>query len=313
MVVSAIPRVIDGLTSVEVLVINDGSTDNTIAVARACGVDHIVSHIGNKGLAQAFRTGIDACLRLGADIIINTDGDNQYPGSAIPLLVAPIIRGEADMVVADRQTGEIAHFSMTKKALQSFGSWAVRHASHTSVPDAPSGFRAYSRDAAMRINVVTDYSFTMETLIQAGSRRTAISHVKIDVNPQTRSSRLFGSYFNYIKHQVATIVRTYAMYQPFKIFTIIGTMVFGLGALLILRFLYFYVLGYSGLIQSLVLGAALVVVGLQIYLNGLLADLIASNRRLLEEALYKLRRMESPKSAEHASDHASKHTLHGER
>lgn len=294
LVVAAIPREIAGLSSVEILVIDDGSADRTVTVARECGVDHIISHVGNKGLAQAFRTGIDACLRLGADIIITIDGDDQYPGSAIPRLIAPILRGEADLVVADRQTGLISHFSPTKKALQALGSWTVRKASQTDVPDAPSGFRAYSRDAAMRLNVVSDYSYTMETLIQAGARKTAITHVPIEVNPQTRQSRLFDNYFQYIKHQMATIVRTYAMYQPLKIFTILGTIVFGVGAILIARFLFFYVLGYPGLVQSLVLGAALVVVGLQIYLNGLLADLIASNRRLLEEALYKLRRMESP-------------------
>jgi len=292
-VVAAIPRRVPGVERVEVLIVDDGSTDGTPEIARNVGVDHVVRHVGNKGLAQAFRTGVDACLRLGADVIVNTDGDDQYPGAEIPGLIAPILRGEADMVVADRQIGTIDHFSPTKKLLQKIGSWAVRRASRTDVPDAPSGFRAYSREAALRINVISAYSYTVETLIQAGARRTAIAHVPISVNAETRPSRLMGSTVNYLKHQIATIVRTYAMYEPLRVFTILGSLVLLAGVGLVVRFLLYFVRGDPGHVQSLVLAAALLVVGLQILLNGLLADLIAANRRLVEEALYKLRRMEA--------------------
>jgi glycosyltransferase involved in cell wall biosynthesis len=292
LVIASIPREIPGVDRVEILIVDDGSTDGTADLARHLGVDHVVRHVGNKGLARAFRTGIDACLRLGADVIVNTDGDNQYPQHEIPRLIEPILRGEAEMVVADRQTSQIAHFSPTKKALQALGSWTVRRVSRTDVPDAPSGFRAYGREAALRMNVVTPYSYTVETLIQAGVRRTAIASVPIAVNPQTRPSRLFGSNLNYVKHQMATIVRTYAMYEPLRVFTTLGAVVFLVGLALIARFGYFWWQGYPGMVQSIVLGAALLVVGLQIALNGLLADLIAANRRLMEEALYKLRRAE---------------------
>jgi glycosyltransferase involved in cell wall biosynthesis len=305
-VVAQIPRRIPGLDVVEVLIVDDGSTDRTIEVARQVGVDHVVRHVGNKGLAQAFRSGIDACLRLGADVIVNTDGDDQYPGAEIPRLIAPILEGRAEMTVADRQIGKIAHFSPTKKALQAIGSWTVRRVSRTDVPDAPSGFRAYSREAAMRLNVMTGYSYTVETLIQAGARRTSIAYVPIQVNPQTRSSRLFGSTGTYVKHQLATIVRSYAMYEPLRVFTMLGSLVLLAGTVVILRFVYYFLVeDYSGHVQSLVLGAALWVAGLQILLNGLLADLIAANRRLVEETLYRLRRAESEEShARHPGDSA---------
>jgi len=292
-VVRAIPRQIPGVDVVEVLVVDDGSTDGTVEVARRLGVDHIVRHVGNKGLAQAFRTGLDACLRLGADLIVNTDGDDQYPAADIPRLIAPILEGRAEMVIADRQTSTIQHFSPSKKLLQRLGSWAVRRVSRTEVPDAPSGFRAYSREAALRLNVVTTYSYTVETLIQAGVRRTAIAYVPVRVNEQTRGSRLVRSNATYVKLQLATIVRTYAMYEPLRVFTILAVPVVAAGLILVGRFLYLFLAGETGHVQSLVLGAALLIVGLQVLLNGLLADLIAANRRLVEEVLYRLRRAEA--------------------
>src|SRR5581483_9054604 len=282
-VVRAIPRQIPGVDVVEVLVVDDGSTDGTVEVARRLGVDHIVRHVGNKGLAQAFRTGLDACLRLGADLIVNTDGDDQYPAADIPRLIAPILKKRAEIVIADRQTSTIQHFSPSKKLLQRLGSWAVRRVSRTEVPDAPSGFRAYSREAALRLNVVTTYSYTVETLIQAGVRRTAIAYVPVRVNEQTRGSRLVRSNATYVKLQLATIVRTYAMYEPLRVFTILAVPVVAAGLILVGRFLYLFLSGETGHVQSLVLGAALLIVGLQVLLNGLLADLIAANRRLVEE------------------------------
>jgi glycosyltransferase involved in cell wall biosynthesis len=309
-VIASIPRRIPGVDRVEVLVVDDGSSDGTPELARALGVDHVVRHVGNKGLAQAFRTGIDACLRLGADVIVNTDGDNQYPQSEIPRLIEPILSGRAEMVVADRQTARIAHFSPVKKALQALGSWAVRRVSRTDVPDAPSGFRAYSREAALRLNVVTPYSYTLETLIQAGARRTAIAYVPVQVNPQTRPSRLFGSTVNYVKHQLATIVRTYAMYEPLRVFTILGGLLLLAGLALVLRFLYFFLLGYPGLVQSLLVGVGCLIVGFQIMLFGLLADLIAANRRLLEDALYRLRRAEVGVDQDAEPDHLESEVVH---
>lgn len=292
-VLAGIPRQIPGVDKVEVLVVDDGSCDCTAEVAQRLGVDHIVRHTGNRGLAAAFQTGIDACLRLGADIIVSTDGDNQYPQEDIPRLVFPIINGEADIVVADRQTSTIPEFSRTKKALQAIGSWTVARLAGIDIPDAPSGFRAYSREAAMQLNVVSKYTYTLETLIQAGAKRLRVQYVPITTNPRLRESRLISSTWGYLKRSAATLLRVYAMYEPLKVFSYIGAALLLVGGLGVARFLYYYFTGSGGgHVQSLVLAGALLAIGFQIVLIGLLADLIGANRRLLEDALYRLKRLE---------------------
>jgi glycosyltransferase involved in cell wall biosynthesis len=293
LVLSSIPQAIPGLTEVETLVIDDGSTDGTAEVAAAAEATHVVRHVGNKGLAEAFRTGLDACLRLGADIIVNTDGDNQYPAAEIPRLIAPILAGEADMVIGDRQPATVAHFSPLKRLLQALGSWTVRLTSGTDVPDAPSGFRAYSREAALRLNVVSQYTYTVETVIQAGKKRLAIAYVPVTVNQPLRPSRLMRSTWTYLKHSAATIVRVYAMYEPLKVFFYISLGLLAVGLAGVGRFLYFFFTGgAAGHVQSLILSAAFLIVGFQVLLIGLLADLIAANRRLIEEVLYRLKKLE---------------------
>ena len=293
-VVRSIPRAIAGLDGVEVLVIDDGSTDGTSELARALGVEHVLRHARNRGLAASFATGLDACLRLGADIIVNTDGDNQYCQEDIPLLIAPILAGQAEIVVGDRQVHTIGHFSAQKKQLQAIGSWTVRTMSGTAVPDAPSGFRAYSREAALRLNIVTSYSHTLETLMQAGAKRMAIAYVPVRTNAQSRESRLFKIVWHYIQRSAATLLRAYAMYQPLKVFLGIGAAIGLLGILGVLRFLYFYAGGSgAGHVQSLVLSAVLLIVGFQIGMIGLLADLIAANRRLMEDVLYRIRKQDA--------------------
>ena len=292
-VIASIPRRIEGIDCVEVLVVDDGSTDRTAEVARLSGAHHVVRHKTNRGLAEAFQTGLDACLRLGADIVVNTDGDNQYPQADIPLLIKPILEERADVVVGDRQTGKIAHFSRQKKFLQAIGSLTVRFLSGTAVPDAPSGFRAYSREAAMRLNVVTRYTYTIETLLQAGMQRTAITSVPISVNETTRQSRLVKSLWSYVKQSAATIVRTYAMYQPLKVFFYIGTALCFVGLAGTIRFLYYFFSGDGGgHVQSLILSAVCLIVGFQVMLIGLLADLIAANRKLIENTLYRVKTIE---------------------
>ncbi|MCL4459602.1 MAG: glycosyltransferase family 2 protein [Chloroflexi bacterium] len=292
-VVASIPREIPDVDQVEVLVVDDGSTDHTAEVARQLEVDHIVRHVGNKGLAAAFQSGLDACLKLGADIIVNTDGDNQYPQEEIPRLIRPIIAGEAEIVVGDRQTGKSAQFSLPKKLLQAIGSWTVRKASHTAVPDAPSGFRAFSREAALRLNVISKYTYTLETLIQAGTQRMVVAHIPITTHEQLRESRLIKGLWGYLKESAATIIRVYAMYEPLKVFFYLGLFLCLIGAAGVGRFLYYYFTGTgAGHVQSLILAAVFLIVGFQVFLIGLLADLIAANRRLLEEILYKVRNLE---------------------
>ena len=287
-----IPRKIAGVDQVDVLIVDDGSTDRTVEIARDCGADYIVRHKNNRGLAWTFRTGLDTCLRLGADIIVNTDGDNQYAGADIPRLIQPILDGTADIVIGDRQTDGIAHFSWIKKRLQNLGSSVVRRLSNTDVPDAVSGFRALSRDAAMKINIVSSFSYTIEMVIQAGQKRLALASVPIRTNPKSRNSRLFKSIPRFVAQSLGTMVRMYAMYQPLRVFFYIGSAALIVGLVPILRFLWFYLQGQGqGHIQSLFLGGTLVVIGISAYLVGLVADLINHNRQLIEIMLEQTRRV----------------------
>jgi glycosyltransferase involved in cell wall biosynthesis len=291
LVLGSLPRRVGRRARVVTLVVDDGSTDDTAAVARRAGADHVVRHARNRGLAAAFQTGLVAALRLGADVIVNTDGDNQYPQAALPRLVNPILTGEADVVVADRQTAQIAHFSPLKKALQQIGSAVVRAVSGTGVRDAPSGFRAYSREAALRLYVHSRYSYTLETLIQAGAQRLRVRSVPVVVNPQLRTSRLASSLPSYLLHSATTLLRAYATYRPLVVFSLVGALFLALGTAGILRFLYYVLVdGGAGHVQSVVLAGSLWSVGVMIVLSGLQADLVAANRRLTEEALYELRR-----------------------
>jgi glycosyltransferase involved in cell wall biosynthesis len=301
--VADIPRQIQGIETVEVLVVDDGSTDRTVEVAREIGVDHIVINKRKQGLAASFRNGLDTCLKLGADIIVNTDGDNQYAGWDIPKLIAPLLSGQADIVIGDRQTDRIEHFSKSKKLLQKLGSGLVRSLSGTDVPDAVSGFRAYSRDAALQINIVSSFSYTIETVIQAGTKQLAVASVPVETNPKTRESRLFSSVPRFIERQVNTIVRMYSMYKPLRVFFYLGTILMVLGLIPIVRFLYFYVTGDGGgHIQSLILGGTLTILGFITYLIALLADLVGFNRKLLELTLEKVRRLELSQSSPDEAD-----------
>lgn len=288
-----IPRQIDGIDKVEILIIDDGSTDRTVEVARQLGVDHIIQNKKNLGLARTFRKGLDACLHLGADIIVNTDGDNQYAGWDIPKLIRPILEGKADIVVGDRRTGNINHFSGLKKLLQKLGSRVVRNLSEVDIPDAVSGFRAISREAALRLNIVSSFSYTTEMLIQAGKKHMAVTSVPVETNAKTRESRLFKSIPKFIERQLTTMVRMYAMYQPLRVFFFIGLILGMIGAVPIFRFLYLYSIGEGdGHVQSLVLGGVLLMMAFLSWLVGLVADLINFNRQLIEFTLEKVRRME---------------------
>jgi len=288
-----IPARIDGIDEIELLVVDDGSTDATAEVARRAGVRHLVRFKNRKGLAQAFMAGLDASLRAGADIIVNTDADNQYCGADIPALIEPILRGEADMVIGDRDIAGIPHFSPLKRFLQRFGSWAVRRSSGTAIPDCTSGFRAYNREAALRINIVSQFTYTLESIIQGGKKNIAIAHVPVRTNKEARESRLFSSMREYVKRSASTMVRIYTMYEPFKVFLMIGVAVLLAGLSLALRFLYYYFTsGGQGHLQSLIFAAVFTIVGFQVLLIGLVADIISANRRLIEDALYRIRRME---------------------
>lgn len=288
-----IPRHIPGIDTVEILVIDDGSTDRTSRVAKECGVEHLLRFTRNQGLARGFMSGIEASLRLGADIIVNTDADNQYSGGDIPKLIQPILEGKADIVIGDREVGTIQHFSAAKKFLQKFGSWVVRIVSGTQIPDVTSGFRAYSREAALRTNIISGYTYTLETIIQAGHKKLAIMHIPVKTNPVLRESRLISGVMDYIWRSAATIIRTYAMYKPLKFFSAIGAAIFLVGLVIGGRFLFYYLEGAGeGHIQSLILSAVLLLIGFQTMALGLLADLISANRKLNEELVYRLRKLD---------------------
>lgn len=288
-----LPRTLPGVDEIEWLVMDDGSADATAEVARAAGVDHVGRFPQHQGLGRAFFSGLEMALQAGADIIVNTDADNQYDAAYIPDLIAPILQRRADMVIGDRGVATLAHFSPTKRFLQRLGSWVVHSASGLDVPDATSGFRAFSREAALRVTVLSDYSYTLETLIQAGSRHLGVVYVPIAARPQTRKSRLMRSIPHYLLQSTLTILRSYAMYQPLRVFLILGLAMIALGLLPGLRFLYFFMLEQSaGHVQSLILAAVLLIVGFQTVLIGLLADLMGFNRKILEEILYRLRKME---------------------
>lgn len=288
-----LPKNIKGIDKIEYLIINDGSTDKTVEVAREIGIHHIITFKQNKGLAKGFMAGIDACLNLGADIIVNTDADNQYCGNDIEKLIKPILDNKADIVIGERPIDTTEHFSKKKKILQHFGSWVVRVASNTDIPDAPSGFRAYSREAALHLNVVNEYTYTLETIIQAGHNKIAMTSVPVKTNKETRESRLFSSMWGYVKRSSSVIIRSFMMYKPLKFFSALGGIIFSLGFIIAFRFLTYYLLGQgSGHVQSLILSAVFILVGVQTIIVGLQADIIASNRKILEDIQYRIRKNE---------------------
>ena len=289
----ALPKHIDGIDEIETLIINDGSKDNTVEEAKKYGVNHIVNFKRNKGLAYGFMAGLDACLRNGADIIVNTDADNQYCADDIEKIVKPILEGKTDIVVGERPIDDTEHFSPLKKKLQHLGSYVVRVASNSDIPDAPSGFRAYSREAALRMNVINEYTYTLETIVQAGRSKIAMESVPIRTNPELRESRLFNSMFGYVKKSMVTILRAFMMYKPLKFFSIIGSVLFVIGAIIGIRFLVFFFQGFGGgHIQSLILASTLLLIGFQTIIIGMQADIIAANRKILEDVQYRVRKMD---------------------
>ena len=289
----ALPRNVEGFSEVEWLIIDDGSTDKTIAVAKLNGVDHIVTLPQHQGLAHAFKAGLEASIRAGADIIVNTDADNQYNAEDIPRLVAPILQGDAEFVIGARPIQEIQHFSPVKKLMQRLGSWFIRWVSNTNIPDAPSGFRAMSRSAAQQLNIFSNYTYTLETIIQAGQKNMGITSVDISVNQDLRPSRLVTSMIGYMARSVVTAIRIFITYRPLRFFVSLGAICFSAGVIVGLRFMVFYFSGAgSGHIQSLILGAVLILIGFQLFVVGIVADLIAVNRKLLEKIDWKVQEIE---------------------
>lgn len=288
-----LPKHIDGIDEIEYLIINDGSKDNTVEVARKWGVNYVVNFKRNKGLAHGFMAGIDACLRNGADIIVNTDADNQYVADDIEKLVRPIIEGKTDIVIGERPIDQTEHFSFVKKKLQHFGSWVVRKASNSDIPDAPSGFRAYSREAALHLNVTNEYTYTLETIVQAGRNKIAQTSVPIRTNGELRPSRLFNSMMGYVKKSMVTILRAYIMYSPLKTFSVIASIPLLIGLAIDVRYLIFFFNGDgAGHTQSLILGSTLMMMGFMTFVIGLLSDITAKNRKLLEDIQYHVRKMD---------------------
>lgn len=289
----ALPRSVPGVETVEFLVIDDGSRDNTVQVAKEHGAHHVLRFKRNRGLARAFMEGLDYCIKVGADIIVNTDADNQYNAEDIPTLIKPILRGEAEIVIGERPIYDIEHFSLAKKVLQKVGSWVVRVASHTDIPDAPSGFRAMTREAAMRLNVFNDYTYTLETIIQAGRKHMAITSVPVRVNENLRPSRLVKSIPSYLRRSFFTVVRIFMTYRPFRFFALPGLIGMGIGMLPLIRFIYYYSIGNGGgHIQSLLFGVLSIGIGAVLVVVGLLADLIGVNRMLLEDIRWRVRELE---------------------
>jgi len=305
--VKDIPRDIEGMDNVEILVIDDGSTDRTAEVAKELGVDHILRFSKNKGLALAFTAGLDASLKLGADIIVNTDGDNQYKAEDIPKLIQPILEGRAEIVVGDRQVNNIEHFSRIKRILQRVGSWVVRRFSGTNIADTTSGFRAYSRDAALRINIVSPFTYTLESIIQAGKKQMNIISVPIRTNKPLRDSRLISNVPGYIKRSAITIIRMYTMFQPLRVFFYVGASLFLVGSAGVLRFLYYFFTGDgAGHIQSVVLSGVLIILGFMLIMIGLVADVVSFNRQLIEDTLYRIRKAELALFSSHENKNNSK-------
>jgi len=289
-----LPKRIEGIDEIEYLIINDGSKDKTVEVAVNWGVHHVVSFTRNKGLAKGFMAGVEACLRNGADIIVNTDADNQYCGEDIEKLVRPILEGKADIVIGERPIDQTEHFSPLKKKLQHLGSWVVRKASGTDIPDAPSGFRAYSREAALRLNVVNEYTYTLEQIVQAGRNKMAITSVPIRTNGELRPSRLFNSMFGYIKKSMLTIIRAYLMYKPLRFFFFTGLIPMIIGLTLGVRYIVFMIMGTAGgHIQSLILASMTILLGFMCWMIGVQADIIAANRKMLEDIQYHVRKNSS--------------------